>query len=82
MADEEAMAKKIKNLTRSIQPKVLTLKLATGKYNEIGKETCEEMMAKHFPTHTPTTNPEYNYTKVSTTEMTQLDFKPLSLIHI
>ena len=55
VADEEAMAKKIKNLTTSIQPKVTTLKLSTGQYTEIGKETCEEMMAKHFPTHTPKT---------------------------
>ena len=55
------MAKKIKNLTTSIQPKVTTLKLSSGQYTEIGKETCEEMMAKHFPTHTPKTNPEYNH---------------------
>ena len=55
VADEEAMAKKIKNLTTSIQPKVTTLKLSSGQYTEIGKETCEEMMAKHFPTHTPKT---------------------------
>ena len=84
------MAKKIKNLTTSIQPKVTTLKLASGHYTEIGKETCEEMMAKHFPTHTLKTNPEYNHTKVATTEITKPDFKPwishshvrLSLIHI
>ena len=31
VADEEAMAKKIKNLTTSIQPKVTTLKLPSGK---------------------------------------------------
>ena len=30
VADEEAMAKKIKYLTTSIQPKVTTLKLASG----------------------------------------------------
>ena len=52
VADKEAMAKKIKNLTTSIQPKVTTLKLSSGQYTEIGKETCEEMMTKHFPTHT------------------------------
>ena len=40
VADEEAMAKKIKNLTTSIQPKVTTLKLSSGQYTEIGKETC------------------------------------------
>ena len=59
VADEEVMAKKIKNLTTSIQPKVTTLKLPSRKYTEIGKETCEEMMSKHFPTHThqkPTLN--------------------------
>ena len=76
VADEEAMAKKIKNLTTSIQPKVTTLKLPSGQYTEIGKETCEEMMTKHFPTHTPKTNPEYNRTKVITTEITKPDFKP------
>ena len=41
VADEEAMAKKIKNLTTSIQPKVTTLKLSSGRYTEIGKETCD-----------------------------------------
>ena len=76
VADEEAMAKKIKNLTTSIQPKVTTLKLSSGQYTEIGKETCEEIMAKHFPTHTPKTNPEYNHAKVTTTEITKPDFKP------
>ena len=45
------MAKKIKNLTTSIQPKVTKLKLPSGKYTEIGKETCEEV--KTFPKHTP-----------------------------
>ena len=44
------MAKKIKNLTTNIQPKVTTLKLDNGNYTEIGKETCIELMAKHFPT--------------------------------
>ena len=73
--DEEAMAKNI-NLVTSIQPKVTALKLSTGQYTEIGKETCEEMMAKHFPTHTPKTNPEYNHTKVTTTEITKPDYKP------
>ena len=34
------------------------------------------MMTKYFPTHTPKTNPEYNHTKVATTEITKLDFKP------
>ena len=71
------MAKKIKNLTTSIQPKVTTLKLSSGKYTEIGKETCEEMMAKHFPTHTPKTNPEYNHTKVTTTDISNPEFKSL-----
>ena len=75
VADEEAMAKKIKNLTTNIQPKVTTLKLSSGQCTEIGKETCKEMMAKHFPTHTPKTNPEYNHTKVATTEITKPDFK-------
>ena len=70
------MARKIKNLTSSIQSKVTTLKLESGKYTEIGKETCEEMMAKHFPTHTPKTNPEYDHTKIVTTEITKSEFKP------
>ena len=76
VADEEAMTKKIKNLTTSIQPKVTTLKLPSGKYTETGKETCEEMMSKHFPTHTPKTNPEHNHTKIVTTEITKPDYKP------
>ena len=76
VANEEAMAKKIKNLTTSIQPKVTTLKLTSGKYTDIGKETCEEMMAKHFPTHTPKTNPEYNHTKIATTDISTPEFKP------
>ena len=62
--------------TTSIQPKVTTLKLPCGKYTEIGKETCKEMMSKPFPTHTPKTNPEYNHTKIVTTEITKPDFKP------
>ena len=41
VADEDAMTKKIKNLT----VKVTALKLPCGKYTEIGKETCEEMMS-------------------------------------
>ena len=76
VANEEAMAKKIKNLTTSIQPKVTTLKLASGKYTEIGKAACEEMVAKHFPTHTPKTKPEYNHTKIPTTDISNPEFKP------
>ena len=34
------------------------------------------MMSKHFPTHTPKTNPEYNHTKIVTTEITKTGFKP------
>ena len=34
------------------------------------------MMSKHFPTHTPKTNPEYSHTKIVTTEITTSDFKP------
>ena len=70
------MAKKIKNLTTSIQPKVTTLKLSTGSNTEIGKETCEELMAKHFPSHTQKCNPAYNHIKIATTEISKPDFKP------
>ena len=70
------MAKKIKNITTSIQPKVTTLKLPTGNHTEIGKETCEEMMAKHFPTHTEKINPEYNFTKIPATEISKQEYKP------
>ena len=63
------MAKKIKNLTTSIQPKVTTLKLPSGDHTEIGQETCEEMMTKHFPSHAPKNKPEYNHTKIATTEI-------------
>ena len=75
LVNEEAMARKIKNLTTSIQPKVTTLKLPSGRNTEIGKETCEEMMSKHFPTHTPKTNSGYNHIKVVTTDITKPDFK-------
>ena len=54
--NKEAIAKKIKNLTTSIQPKFTTLKVPTGEYTEFGKETCEEMMAKHSPPHTHSKN--------------------------
>ena len=37
---------------------------------------CKELMAKHFPSHTPKTNPEYNHTKIVTTEITKPDYKP------
>ena len=47
--NEEAMAKKVKNLTSSIQPKVTTLLLPSGKHTEVGEETCRELMTKHFP---------------------------------
>ena len=47
-----------------------------GQHTEIGKETCEKMMAKQFPSHTPKTNPEYNHTKITTTDKTRSDFKP------
>ena len=70
------MAKKIKSLTSNVQPKVTTLKLANGNHTEIGKETCEELMTKHFPTHKPKFHPEYNYTKISTTEITKQEYKP------
>ena len=36
--NEEAIAKKIKNLTTSIQPKVTSFKLPSSRYTEIGKE--------------------------------------------
>ena len=38
VADEEAMAKKIRNLTTSIQPKVTTLKLPSGNIQKLGKK--------------------------------------------
>ena len=69
--DEEAMAKKIKNLTTSIQPKVTTLKLPSGEHTEVGKQTCIEIMSKHFPSSTPKTNPEYNHLKVATSEISK-----------
>ena len=38
------------------------------------------MMKKHFPshthTHTPKINPEYNHTKIITTEITKPDYTP------
>ena len=70
------MAKTIKNLTTSLQPRVTTLTLPSGTHTEIGKETCEEIMQKHFPTHTAKRRPEYNYTKIPTNAITNPDFKP------
>ena len=60
----------------SIQPKVTSLKLPSGDHTEIGQETCEEIMAKHFPSHIPKINPDYNHTEIVTTEITKSDFKP------
>ena len=34
------------------------------------------MMAKHFPTHTAKFNPEYNFTKIVTTEISKSEYKP------
>ena len=70
------MAKAVRNLTTSIQPQVTTLRLSNGNYTEIGKETCEEMMIKHFPTHTAKSNQSYKHTKVVTTEISRPEFKP------
>ena len=77
------MAKKIRSLTNSIQPKVTTLKLNNGEYTEIGKETCTEIMTKHFPTHTTKQEKEYSHTKVKTTEISKIDYKPwITQIHV
>ena len=33
-------------------------------------------MKKHFPTHTERMDPEYNHTKIVTTDITKSEFKP------
>ena len=54
--NEEAMAKKIKNLTTSIQPNVTSLKLPSGRYTEIGKET-QRIDGKTLPITHPKNQP-------------------------
>ena len=55
--DEAQMAKHSKTLLGSIQPKLGTLQTDTGANTEVGKETFDELMAKHYPSHTAAKNP-------------------------
>ena len=54
--NEEAIAKKIKNLTTSIQPKVTSLKLPSSRYTEIGKE-MQRIDGKTLPITHPENQP-------------------------
>ena len=63
---EELMAKKVKHLLQTIQPKLTTLVKDDGTTTEVGKETCEEIMNKHFPTNAPVAEEPYNHTKIKT----------------
>ena len=54
--NEEAIAKKIKNLTTSIQTKVTSLKLPSSRYTEIGKE-MQRIDGKTLPITHPKNQP-------------------------
>ena len=46
------MAKHSKRLLGSIQPKLGTLQTDSGTSTEVGKETFDELLTKHYPSHT------------------------------
>ena len=58
------MAKHSKTLLGSIQPKLGTLQKDDGTNTEVGKETFDELMSKHYPSHTAAKYPNYNNGKV------------------
>ena len=57
------MAKHTKALLGSIQPKLSTLQTDNGKNTEVGKETFDELMTKHYPSHTAAKNPNHDKSK-------------------
>ena len=58
------MAKHSKTLLGSIQPKLGTLQTDTGNNTEVGKETFDELMTKHYPSHTAAKDPNHDNGKV------------------
>ena len=58
------MAKHSKTLLGSIQPKLGTLQTDIGTNTEVGKETFDELMTKHYPSHTAAKNPNHDNDKV------------------
>ena len=54
------MAKHSKMLLGSIQPKLGTLQTDSGKNTEVGKETFDELMNKHYPSHTAAKYPNHD----------------------
>ena len=50
-------------LLGSIQPKLGTLQKDNGTNTEVGKETFDELMSKHYPSHTAAKNPIHDNSK-------------------
>ena len=75
VTNEECMAKKVKHLTAKINPQVSTLKKDDGTCTEVGKDTCIEMMTKHFPTHMQVKTPEYSTNKLKTQDIMKAEYK-------
>ena len=47
-------------LLGSIQPKLGTLQTDMGTNKEVGKETFDELMTKHYPSHTAAKDPNHD----------------------
>ena len=67
------MAKHSKKILGSIQPKLGTLINDEGNSTEVGEETFNEMMNKHYPSHTKAKDTTYNEEKhISLSELSTL----------
>ena len=62
--NEAQIAKHSKTLLGSIQPKLGTLTKDDGTNTEIGKANFDELMSKHYPSHTAAKYPNYDNGKV------------------
>ena len=62
--NEAHMAKHSKTLLGSIQPKLGTLQTDDGNNTEVGKETFDELMTKHYPSHTAAKYPNHDNGKI------------------
>ena len=47
-----------------VQPKLGTLQTDNGTNTEVGKETFDELMIKHYPSHTAAKDPNHDNSKV------------------
>ena len=64
------MAKHSKTLLGSIQPKLGTLQKDNGTNTEVGKETFDELMSRHYPNHTAAKFP--NHANGKTVKLSEL----------